>query len=259
MTRHEDAKGFHKYGLLCLAGGIITQTSWAKLNTEEWRSEEETRFIPGGLSAHPIRSLCQTRLCDLHTVSPFLGWGHLTLKGERNTHLVTSFIERFGVERKTKADGGAGVELGAVGESCNAAVVDLGLSNTSESHLSPSHSSGRITHLGKGQWVQLVLGGELQTASFLCLHVVPGLGTNLDSRVDLLVIAGSNLSQVLRADDAGHVARSLVTETERVASDSGLLDIVTRLTTDEEAVRAGNDINDGVNVALGGRVVDECA
>lgn len=66
-------KGFHKYGLLCLAGGIITQTSWAKLNTEEWRSEEETRFIPG--IAHPIRSLCQTRLCDLHTVSPFLGGG----------------------------------------------------------------------------------------------------------------------------------------------------------------------------------------
>lgn len=250
-------KGFHKYGLLCLAGGIITQTSWAKLNTEEWRSEEETRFIPGIRTSHSL-ALPNTSLRPPHCIS-FLGWGHLALKGERNTHLVTSFIERFGVERKTKADGGAGVELGAVGESCNAAVVDLGLSNTSESHLSPSHSSGRITHLGKGQWVQLVLGGELQTASFLCLHVVPGLGTNLDSRVDLLVVAGSNLSQVLRADDAGHVARSLVTETERVASDSGLLDIVTRLTTDEETVRAGNDIDNGVNVALGGRVVDECA
>ena len=40
---------------------------------------------------------------------------------------MAGLVELGGVEGKTEAEGGAGVELGAVGEGRDAAVVDLGL------------------------------------------------------------------------------------------------------------------------------------
>ena len=40
---------------------------------------------------------------------------------------MAGLVELVGVERETEADGGASVELGAVGEGGDAAVVDLGL------------------------------------------------------------------------------------------------------------------------------------
>lgn len=116
-----------------------------------------------------------------------------------------------------------------------------------------------IAHLCKGDWVKLVLGGELKATSLLRLHIVTGLGTNLDGGVDLLVVACGNQSQVLGADNAGNVAWGLVTDTERVSSHSSLLHIVTSLTTDEEAVRASDNIDNSVDVALSSRVVEESA
>ena len=56
---------------------------------------------------------------------------HLTLEGERGTNLVAGLVELGGVERKAEAKRGASVELGAVGEGSNTAVVDLGLSYVS--------------------------------------------------------------------------------------------------------------------------------
>lgn len=52
---------------------------------------------------------------------------HLTLESERGTDLVAGLVELGGVEGKTEAEGGAGVELGAVGKGGDTAVVDLDL------------------------------------------------------------------------------------------------------------------------------------
>jgi len=52
---------------------------------------------------------------------------HLTLEGERGADLVASLVELGGVEGKAEAEGGAGVELGAVGKGGDTAVVDLDL------------------------------------------------------------------------------------------------------------------------------------
>ena len=52
---------------------------------------------------------------------------HLTLEGEGGADLVAGLVELGGVEGKTEAEGGAGVELGAVGKGGDTAVVDLDL------------------------------------------------------------------------------------------------------------------------------------
>ena len=52
---------------------------------------------------------------------------HLALEGERGADLVAGLVELGGVEGKTEAEGGAGVELGAVGKGGDTAVVDLDL------------------------------------------------------------------------------------------------------------------------------------
>lgn len=52
---------------------------------------------------------------------------HLALEGERGADLVAGLVELGGVEGETEAEGGAGVELGAVGEGGDTAVVDLDL------------------------------------------------------------------------------------------------------------------------------------
>jgi hypothetical protein len=57
----------------------------------------------------------------------FLKQQRLTLEGEGSTDLVAGLVELGGVEGETKAEGGAGVELGAVGKGGDTAVVDLDL------------------------------------------------------------------------------------------------------------------------------------
>ena len=52
---------------------------------------------------------------------------HLTLEGKGGADLVASLVELGGVEGETEAEGGAGVELGAVGKGGDTAVVDLDL------------------------------------------------------------------------------------------------------------------------------------
>jgi hypothetical protein len=115
------------------------------------------------------------------------------------------------------------------------------------------------TYLGEGQRVKLVLGGNLKTRGLAVLDVVGGLGADLDGGVDLLVVRGGNDGQVLGADEGSGEGSGLVAETERVAGDGGLLDVVTSLTTDEEALVAGGHVKDGVEVAVGKTVVDEGA
>lgn len=52
---------------------------------------------------------------------------HLTLEGKGGADLVASLVELGGVKGETEAEGGAGVELGAVSEGGDTAVVDLDL------------------------------------------------------------------------------------------------------------------------------------
>ena len=121
--------------------------------------------------------------------------------------------------------------------------------------------SRKIAHayLGEGEGVKLVLGGKLEASGLAALDVVGGLGADLDGGVDLLVVRSGNDGEVLGADEGSGEGRGLVAETERVAGDGGLLDVVTSLTTNEEALVAGGHIKDGVKVAVGKAVVDESA
>ena len=52
---------------------------------------------------------------------------HLTLEGKGGADLVAGLVELGGVEGETEAEGGASVELGAVGKGGDTAVVDLDL------------------------------------------------------------------------------------------------------------------------------------
>ena len=113
------------------------------------------------------------------------------------------------------------------------------------------------TYLGEGEGVKLVLGGKLEASGLAALDVVGGLGADLNGGVDLLVVRSGNDGEVLGADEGSGEGRGLVAETERVAGDGGLLDVVTSLTTNEEALVAGGHIKDGVKVAVGKAVVDE--
>ena len=51
----------------------------------------------------------------------------LTLESQAGADLVAGLVQLLGVEGEAETDGGASVELGAVGESGDTAVVDLGL------------------------------------------------------------------------------------------------------------------------------------
>jgi hypothetical protein len=115
------------------------------------------------------------------------------------------------------------------------------------------------TYLGEGEGVKLVLGGELEAGGLAALDVVGGLGADLNGGVDLLVVRSGNDGEVLGADEGSGEGRGLVAETERVAGDGGLLNVVTSLTTNEEALVAGGHIKNGIEVAVGKAVVDESA
>lgn len=146
------------------------------------------------------------------------------MPNKTKTHLVWRRVELLGVEGGAETQRDALAEENVVGESGNTAVVDLGL--------------------GEGERVDAVLGGDLETDVGAALGVPDSLGTGLDLRVDLVVVGGGEDAQVARGDDGGGVERLLVADTERVAGDGGLLDVVAGLGTDEEAVVA----DDGIEV-----------
>jgi hypothetical protein len=72
---------------------------------------------------------CKKKIAFLiyRTVQLIFSIIHLTLEGKGGADLVAGLVELGSVEGKTKAEGGAGVELGAVGKGGDTAVVDLDL------------------------------------------------------------------------------------------------------------------------------------
>lgn len=153
-----------------------------------------------------------------------------------STNLVWGGVELLGIEGSAKTKGNTLTEENVVGQSSNTTVVDLSL--------------------GEAQWVNAVLGGNLKTDVVTGFGVPDGLGTSLDLGVNLVVVRGGEDAQVVGSNDGGSVKWLLVTDTEGVAGDSGLLDIVAGLSTDEETVVADNSIEVG-GWAL--EEVEECA
>lgn len=140
-------------------------------------------------------------------------------------YLVWGRVELLGVEGGTEAKGNTLAEEDVVGESGNTTVVDLGL--------------------GEGQWINAVLGGNLKTDVGAGLGVPDSLGTSLNLGVNLVVVGGGEDAQVVGGNDGGGVKWLLVTDTEGVASDGGLLDIVTGLSSDEETIMSNDGVNGG--------------
>ena len=115
------------------------------------------------------------------------------------------------------------------------------------------------THLSEGSRVKLVLGSELETDVGAGLGVPGGLGTGLNSGVDLLVVGGGEDAQGVGVSDGGVVERCGVTDSGAVLGDGGLLDIVANLTTNNEALVGNDCIGDSANSTSGGVVSEDTA
>jgi len=87
---------------------------------------------------------------------------------------VTRLIEFLGIEGGTDTESEARVDLGVVSNRNNAAIVDL--------------------ELGKGGWVNSILGGKFDTDSGVALGVICSLDTGLYRWVDLVVVGGRRCS-----------------------------------------------------------------
>ena len=181
---------------------------------------------------------------------------NLTLEGKAGAELVAGLVELLGIERAANAEGQTAVDLGVVGEGGNAEVVDLGLRMVSWVWVLIARE---ITHLGEGSRVKLVLGSELKTDVGAGLGVPGGLGTGLDSRVDLLVVGGGEDAQGVGGSDGGVVERGGVANGGAVLGDGGLLDVVADLTTNDEALVGDDSVGDGTDGTGSGVVGEDTA
>ena len=107
------------------------------------------------------------------------------------------------------------------------------------------------TNLSEGQRVDAVLGSDLHADGAAALGVPCSLSTNLDGLVNLVVVAGREDAEVVGGSDGGVVHAVLVANGGRVPGDSGLLDVVTSFTTDDEALVANDSVYGG------GRALEE--
>ena len=105
----------------------------------------------------------------------------------------------------------------------------------------------RSTYLGEGRGVQAVLAGDLEADGVTGLGVPGGLGTGLNLGVDTVVVRGGEDAQVAAGGDGSGVLGNAVADGSGVLGDGGLLDVITTLGTDEEALVA----QDGVEVGRG--------
>jgi hypothetical protein len=148
---------------------------------------------------------------------------------------VGSLVELLGVERATETQGDTLTEEDVVGEGSNTAVVDL--------------------DLGKGDGVDAVLAGNLETDSVAGLGVPGSLGTGLNLAVDLVVVRGSKDAQVVGGSDGSAVLGTGIADGGAVGSDGSLVNVVASAGTGKETLVADN----GVDVGSGAlEEVEEC-
>lgn len=163
----------------------------------------------------------------------------LTLELKVSADLVAGLIELVEVERKAETERGTRIELGIVGERRNTAIVDLAL--------------------GEAKRIELVLGCKLQAAGLAGVDIVADLGADFRGGIHLLVVGSGDDAKVLGCGEVGDVAWSLVSEADRVLGDSGFLEVVASLASDEEALVGSHDIDHGIDITAGLSVVDESA
>lgn len=125
-----------------------------------WQIYEIYCLLSFSLPFSPHSSAVQTFLV-LHKVHRTDA--RLTLEGKAGADLVSGLVELVGVERKTEAKGGAGVELGVVGEGSDTAVVDLGLRSapllisTLDNQVIGKNATGSVRTLAKDRGSSLYL------------------------------------------------------------------------------------------------------
>lgn len=183
--------------------------------------------------------------------------GRLSLKGEAGAELVARLVQLLGIERAANTKGQAAVDLGVVGEGCDAEVVDLGLGVVSRSS-GPTVHLESTTYLGERRRVKLVLGSQLKTNVGAGLGVPGSAGTGLDGGVDPLIVRGGEDAQGVGCGDGSVVERGGVSDGSGVLGDGSLLHIVANLTTNDETLVADNGIGNGAD-STGSRVVDKGA
>lgn len=101
------------------------------------------------------------------------------------------------------------------------------------------------TNLSEGRGVQAVLAGDLETDGVAGGGVPRGLGTGLDLSVDAVVVAGGEEGQVVAGGDGSGVLGNAVADGSGVLGDGGLVDVVTTLSTNKEALVAENGVEVG--------------
>jgi hypothetical protein len=163
----------------------------------------------------------------------------LTFESETGTDLVAGLVEFLGIERSTDTESESGVDLGVVSDGNYTTIVDL--------------------ELGKGGWINSVLGGNLDTNGRLALGVVSSLDTGLNRWVDLVVIRSSEDAQAVGGSNSQAVNWSLITESSSILGQSSLLDIETGFTTNEETLMGEDTINGSVNIVVGWVELSESA
>ena len=105
------------------------------------------------------------------------------------------------------------------------------------------------TNLGKGSWVDSVLGSDFDTSRLVALSIISSLDTSFNEWIDTLVQAGVINTQVVGGSNSHAVDWSSIGEGSSVAGQSSLLDIEASLTTDKETLVGDNTVNDSIDVA----------
>lgn len=104
------------------------------------------------------------------------------------------------------------------------------------------------TYLGEAERVNLVLGSHLQSNAGAVLGVVCGTDTSLNGRLNLLVDGGSEDAEVVGTSDGTGERTVLVAKGQGVSGQSGLLNIVCGLTTNEETLVCEDTVDSGGDV-----------
>ena len=163
----------------------------------------------------------------------------LPLKSQTGTDLVARFIQLISIETQSQPNRGASIEFGTIRQGRNTAIIEL--------------------DLGERERIELILRRHLQPTRFSRLHIIPSLDADFHGRVDFLVEASGEDAQVLDPRDAGAVLGRLIPKRNGISRHGRFLQIIARFTADEDALVAGGDVHDGVDVAVVVAVVEEGA
>lgn len=150
-------------------------------------------------------------------------------------------VEFLGVESETEGGTDTRAEEVAVTQGENASVVDLGLHESSIVEVAKTDSS--VPRAKSAKFRYLRLSSDLKDNTTVGrLGVVEGLGTSFSIAADAVIVAGSVGVQVVEGLKGDSIFGSIVTDGSGIAGDVALSDVVSGLSTEEEAVTANDSI-----------------